>query len=340
MMLYLNMTSNAKLGKVILNNISQFEISESIMEMSNTAKITIPRAYTLAKGSGNEGILDYLHVGDKVTLSAGYYRDDFNDVALEFTGFIREIESDIPLVIHCDDETHWLRQNSNTNSYKDVTLKQLLTDIIKPPLTFECPDLKLGRFMIDNESSFQVLQRIKSDYSLYSRLQNGHLKVNLRDIVNGTDIKDVHTYVLNPPSTSSGSGGYYTKKNELKFKRKEDYKLHVKVTSMDKNGKKVTVDVGNKDKGASLIQFTYPGKMTEAELRPIAESIYNKRCYNGYTGTITGFGLPRTHAGDALVIDDQTEPDRAGKYLIEKVVVTYDEGSGFSRKNTLSYRID
>ena len=336
MMLYLNMTANAKLGKVILNNISQFEISESIMEMSNTAKITIPRAYTLAKGTGKEGILDYLHVGDPVTLSAGYYRDDFTDVALEFTGFIREIESDIPLVIHCDDETYHLRQNNNVKAYKDVTLKQLLTDIIKPPLTFECPDLKIGRFATDNESSFQVLQRIKNDFGLYSRLQNGHLKVNLRDIVNGSDIKDVHTYILNPVTTA----GSLVKKNELKFKRKEDYKLHVKVTSMDTNGKKVTVDVGNKDKGASLIQFTYPGKMTEAQLRPIAESIYNKRCYNGYTGSITGFGLPRTHAGDALVIEDKAEPDRAGKYLIEKVVVTYNESSGFSRQNTLSYKID
>ena len=332
MMLYLNMTAKASLGKVSLKNISQFEISESIMEMSNTAKLTIPKTYSKLD---QKTILEYFAVGDQVKIEAGYYRDDFTDVALEFTGFIREIESDIPLVIHCDDETYHLRQNNNAKAYKDVTLKQLLTDIIPKPLTFECPDLKLGRFQTDNESSFQVLQRIKNDYGLYSRLQNGHLKVNLRDIVTGGDIKDVHTYVLNPVNTA----GNLVKKNELKFKRKEDYKLHVKVSSVTTAGKKLTVEVGNKDKGSSLLQFTYPGNHTEAELRKIATSMYNNRCYDGYTGTITGFGLPRTHAGDALVIEDKAEPDRSGKYLIEKVVITYDESSGFSRKNTLSYKI-
>ena len=333
MMLYLNMTANAKLGKVVLKNVSQIEISESIQEMSNTAKVTIPKAYSKLD---QKTILEYFQVGDPMEISAGYYRDDFTDVALEFTGYIREIESDIPLVIHCDDETYPLRQNTNTESYRDATLKQILTDIIKAPMTFECPDLKIGRFQIDNESSFQVLQRIKTDFGLYSRLQAGHLKVNLRDIINGSDIKDVHTYVLNPITTA----GNLTKKNELKFKRKEDYKLHVVVSSVDLNGKKLTVSVGDKDKGSSRLKFTYPGKMTEAALRSIAEGIYNKRCYNGYTGTITGFGLPRTHAGDALVLDDKMEPQRAGKYLIEKVEIRYDEGSGFSRKNTLSYKID
>lgn len=334
MMLYLNMTAKVRLGGIVLDHVSQFEISESIMEMSNTAKITIPKNYIL-KNQTEWSILDFISVGDEVTIEAGYYRDDFTDVALEFTGFIREIESDIPLVIHCDDETYPLRQTNYVKSYKDATLRQVLTDIIPSTLTFECPDIQLGRFQIDNESSFQVLQRVKNDYGLYSRLQAGVLKVNLRDVVTGNQIKDVHTYVLNPTNTS----GNLVKKNELRFKRKEDYKLHVKVSSTTPDGKKITVDVGNKDKGASLIRFSYPGKYTEAQLREIATGIYNARCYDGYTGSITGFGLPRTHAGDALVIDDQAEPDRAGKYLIEKVVITYDESSGFSRKNELSYKL-
>ena len=332
MMLYLNMTAKATLGKVLLKNISQFEISESILEMSNTAKITVPKTYSKLD---QKAILEQFQVGNRVTIEAGYYREDVLDMKREFTGFIREIESDIPLVIHCDDETYPLRQNNLVASYREATLKQVLTFIIPPPMVFECPDVNLGRFQIDKESSFQVLQRIKNDYGLYSRLQQGILKVNLRDIISGTDIKDVHTYVINPV-TSAGS---LVKKNELKFKRKEDYKLLVKVTSMLTNGKKTTVEVGNKEKECSTLHFTYPGKYTESQLKEIATSIYNKRCYDGYSGTITGFGSPRTHAGDALVIEDKIEKDRNGKYMIEKVDITYDESSGFSRKNTLSYKI-
>ena len=332
MMLFLNMTAKATLGKVLLKNVSRFEISESILEMSNTAKITIPKAYSKID---QKAVLEQFQAGNAVTIEAGYYHDDVYDVKREFTGFIREIESDIPLIIHCDDETYPLRQTNLIKSYREATLKQVLTDIIPKSIAFECPDVSLGSFAIDNESSFQVLQRIKNDYGLYSRLQGGILRVNLRDIIGASDIKEIHTYTINPVT----SAGNLVKKNELKFKRKEDYKLQVKVTSMLPSGKKTTVEVGNKDKEGNLLQFTYPGKYTEKQLKEIATGIYNKRCYNGYTGSITGFGSPRTHAGDALVIEDKAEPERSGKYLIEKVEITYDESGGFSRKNTLSYKI-
>ena len=332
MMLYLNMASEVVLDTILMRNVSRFVIDENIGEMSNTAKITIAKANVL----NEKPVLDYFKVGGAVRLSAGYYRDGFEDMAVEFTGYIREIESDFPLVVHCDDDTYPLRQGNKTMSWRSVWLDEVLKYILPEDIGFECPDITLGRFQVDNESPFQTLQRIKSDYGLYSRLKGGVLSVNLRDLTRGSDVKNTHTYVLNPREANSGP---LVKKNELKFKRKEDYKLHVKVTSIDGTGKKISVDVGNRDKGASLLQFTYPGTYTEEQLRTIATSIYNNRCYDGYSGSITGFGLPRTHAGDALVIDDQLEPERSGRYLIEKVAISYDEDTGFSRKNTLSYLI-
>ncbi len=328
MLLFMNMGANVTLGNVFLKHVTAFEISESIMEMSNTARVTIPRNYAALNG---KAILEQFNVGDPVTIDAGYD----GELNREFTGYIREIESDYPLIIHCDDETYPLRQNSLKFSYKSATLKQVLSDIIPETIRFECPDVNLGKFMIDNESSYQVLQRIKESYGLYSRLQNGLLVVNLRDLV-VSSFADVHNYVLNQDVPISN----LVKNNDLKYKRKEDYKLHVKVTSVQPDGKKKTVEVGNKTKEASLIQVTYPGTYTEAELRAYATSIYNRRCYDGYTGTITGFGVPATHAGDALVINDNIEPERSGKYMIEKVVINYDDSNGFSRKNTLSYKVE
>jgi len=219
MLLFLNMTARVTLGNVQLNNISSFEVQESILDMSNTAKITIPRNYAALDG---KFILEQFKVGDPMAIYAGYD----GELALEFKGYIREIESDYPLVIHCDDETYLLRQNNLTISYKSVTLRQVLsyltTEGIDNPLSFDCPDVSLGRFQIDNESSFQVLQRIKEDYGLYSRLQNGVLSVNLRDLTNSSGLT-VHSYVLNPGDKIMN----LVKKNELKYKRKEDYKLHV-----------------------------------------------------------------------------------------------------------------
>ena len=324
MLLFMNMGSQVTLGNVKLDHITSFEITEGIDAMSNTAKVVLPRNYAALNG---KFILDAIAVGDKAIIKAGYD----NELEIEFTGYIREIESDYPLIIHLDDETYPLRQNNLIYSYKDATLKQVLADIIPSTMSFECPSVKLGKFQINNESSFQVLQRIKEDYGLYSRLSNGKLSVNLRD-VNTVD-HDTHTYTLNPGENLSN----LVKNNDLKFKRKEDYKLKVTVTSIQSDGKKLKVSVGNNLKNASQININYPGSYTEAELKTIATSIYNKRCYDGYTGTITGFGVPRTHAGDALAIKDNEEPDRSGKYLIEKVVIAYNSEKGFSRKNTLSY---
>lgn len=330
MLLLLNMNAHVTLGNVQLSNVNKFEISENILEMSNTAKITIP--YNYAK-LNEKPILERFKVGDKVLIQAGYD----GDLKTEFVGYIKEIETDRPLIIHCEDETYPLRQTNYVKSYQSTTLKQVLTDVIPSKLMkIECPDMKLGKFQIDNASAFAVLQTLMSDYGLYSRLQNGVLKVGL--VYDFGEKTKEHTYYLNELPTVAVYRGN-VKKNELKFKRKEDFKVRYKATATNPNGKKTTVIVGNKDGDASERTLNFAGPLTEKELKEIAKSVMAKTVYDGYTGNITGFGMPRTHAGDSLVIQNYEQPECFGKYLIEKVEITYDESSGFSRKNTLSYKI-
>lgn len=328
MLLFLNMTAQVQLGNVSLKNISSFEIDENILEMSNTAKIVIPRNYSKLK---DKAILEQIKAGDPVTLDVGYD----GDLQREFTGYIREIESDAPLVIHCDDETYPLRQTNYIKSYQDATLKQVLTDIIPSSISFDCPDVRIGKYHIDNASAFAVLQDLMKHYGLYSRLQQGILKVGLAyDFADNTTN---HIYTINAPADRPYQKN--VKKNDLKFKRKEDFKVRYKAISNNANGKKTVVIVGNKEKDASERTLNFPGGLTEAQLRERATAVMAKTVYDGYTGDITGFGLPRTHAGDTLELRDSLEPERAGRYLIEKVNISYSLSSGFSRKNTLSYKV-
>mgnify|MGYP001461197447 FL=1 len=328
MLLFLNMTAQVQLGNVSLKNISSFEIDENILEMSNTAKIVIPRNYSKLK---DKAILEQIKAGDPITLDVGYD----GDLQREFTGYIREIESDAPLVIHCDDETYPLRQTNYIKSYQDATLKQVLTDIIPSFISFDCPDVRIGKYHIDNASAFAVLQDLMKHYGLYSRLQQGVLKVGLAyDFADNTTN---HIYTINAPADRPYQKN--VKKNDLKFKRKEDFKVRYKAISNNANGKKTVVIVGNKEKDASERTLNFPGGLTEAQLRERATAVMAKTVYDGYTGDITGFGLPRTHAGDTLELRDSLEPERAGRYLIEKVNISYSLSSGFSRKNTLSYKI-
>ena len=63
MLTYLNMNSNLIIGNVLLKNVSQIEINESVDELSNTAKIVIPHNYGKLDG---KSILENFVVGSVV----------------------------------------------------------------------------------------------------------------------------------------------------------------------------------------------------------------------------------------------------------------------------------
>ena len=122
--------------------------------------------------------------------------------------------------------------------------------------------------------------------------------------------------------------------------RKEDVKVRVRVTSSDRKGGKLKYETGAKEQEGSLYSMDLPAGLTQAELKEYGDAWYNRLSFNGFSGTITGFGTPPTHAGDTLQIIDSEEPDREGKYLIDSVKITYDPFSeGFQRENTLSFKV-
>lgn len=332
MMLFMNMLSHVALGNVRLENVTSVKISESINEVAGTAIFTIPKHYKL---NDQKTILEQFKVGDPVVISLGYYKDNDVDLAEEFVGYIKEIESDLPLKIHCEDEAYILRQTNVVKSWQSVTLLKMLRDIVPSGITVEAPDMSLGRYEIDNANVYDVLLKLKEDYGLYCKLKGGVLSVGLRDLLDLKQIQTVHAYTLNPTSVIPN----FVKQNSLKFKRKADFKLRVKVNSVNAKNKKTSVEFGSKDTDASVINITYPGRYSEGELKKYAESIYNKRCYDGFSGTITGFGTPRTRAGDALFILNKSDQTQDGKYLIESVEVNYGNDAGYSRENTLSYKL-
>lgn len=320
MLAYLNMISRVTIGNILLNNISEYKISENVLEMSNTAEITIPRNY---KKLANKAILEQFKVGDSVKIESGY-NDDF---AIEFTGYVSEIESDFPLIIHCEDESYILRQTKYVKAYQAATLQQILADIIPKSIKWDAPVVNIGKYQIDKASAYTVLSDLVKNYGLYSRIKNGHLKVGLA--YDFADMSHNHVYVI----------GGNIKKNDLKYKRTQDFKLRFKAVATNPNGKKTTVTVGSKETDASERTLNFAGPMTEAQLKEKATGVMAKLVYDGYSGSITGFGVPRTHSGDALTIRDKYEPERAGTYLIEKVDITYNESDGYQRVNTLSYKI-
>lgn len=329
MELYLRPISFVTIGSLEFDAVNSVVIEESVKTLGDKCTIKLPRNYRKLNG---RNVLDYLKTGQRVEVQLGY-----NGLLLpEFTGYVREIESSLPLTIHCDDEFYPLKQNSLNRVWEKVSLKDVL-GFIAPGYTIECPDVNLGKFQADNQSSFGVLKKLQEQYGFYSFVRENRLICQWAYDVRGFGQEHEYTFgSVNKPKKMP-----CVKANSLTYQRKEDSKVRIKAIANKDDGTKITVEMGylDKDQQASVRTLNF-GDLTESELRTAAGKELQRLVYDGYTGDITGFGAPQTRAGDSLTIYDADEPDREGKYLIESVTVTYDVGSMvFERKNTLSFKL-
>ncbi|WP_367867897.1 hypothetical protein [Pedobacter sp. WC2423] len=318
---YLNMIAKVTIGKIYFDHINEVEITESVTELSDVAKIILPRFYKQLDGKYP---LDYIKAGDVVKIEFGYVETGINT---EFEGYVREISADIPLEIICD-QVYPIRQNNFVKSYGAVTLKNLLTDITKGTFIkkIESPDVNMGKYLVNNASTYQVLDKVKEQFGFFGKIKGDLLSVGFAwDWRPGFTVK--HTYDMQAN----------VKQNDLKYKSKDSFNVRVRVKIRNKKSKEAYIEVGSKDKDATVHTIEYAADTTKVA-KEIAEARLKKSVYTGYTGSITGFGFPLTHAGDSLVIKDSREPYREGTYLIEKVTKTYNS-SGISRKNELAFKI-
>lgn len=304
---------------VQFDQVNKLQIEESVKDLGDKATITLPRNYMKLAG---KSVLDYIKVGDLVIIELGVNEKYYE----EFRGYLGEIETGAPLVLHVDDLFYPLKRNNWLKSWKAVTLRELLT-FVAPGYTIDCPKVALGAFQLSNVSTYRVITDLCQTYGFYSYVRNNVLTCQFAYDVRGTGNEHTYTFYEN------------VKANGLKYHRAEDVKVRIKAIANQRNGKKLTHEVGSTDTDASQRTLNF-GAITQEELKTAAEQWYKKVSFDGYTGSVTGFANPKTHAGDSLIIIDREEPDREGKYLIEKTVITYDPFStGYQRENTLSFRI-
>jgi hypothetical protein len=321
LMSYVNMQAKVTIGDVYFPSINEFVIKESIEETSDEAVITLARNYKELK---NKKVLDYIKAGYPVTIESGY--DD--NIATEFTGYVKYApDVDFPLVITCD-ELFPLRQNNHVLSYKDISLRDLLTTIA-PGYTIECPDMRMGKIHIPNWSSYKVLAEIKKTWGFYSRISGKVLHVGFAYDWQPAST-NIHTYTI---------GENVRDHSKLKFSTETDFNVQVNVRVHLPNGKIVIVkkDTGHTGTDVKVKELNCYNKPIK-EVENMAKAQLRKLLYNGYTGSIDGFALPRTHAGDSLTIINPVYPEREGTYLIEKATITFKE-SEYIRENFLTYKI-
>lgn len=318
-----------KNGNYAINgSIQSIEITQSVKDMGDTCKVVIPRNFVKFEG---KNIKDLIKEGDKVLVYFGY-----DQLRLEFTGHIKEVGSSAPLELQIDDEFYPLRKNRNSLSYKSISLKKLLA-AIAPGYKIECPDVELGKFLIDRATSYQVLKEINEKYGFYSFIKNGTLFTQFAYDVRGIT-KKAHTYYLCDEKKDGKKIYGNVRSNNLKYEFKDSTNVMVEVVAQRKNGKNFKYVVGSKLKDASVYKFGLPIGYSDEDAKVFGQKKFESLNFDGFRGSISGFGLVKTEAGDSLELVDFEYPERNGTYLIEKVIKKYDS-NGIERDNTLSFKV-
>lgn len=308
--------------------ISSADIKLSVRDLGGSALVVIPREYQTLQplpGFEKESLYNYIRVGYRVKLELGYGEQYHT----EFSGFVRKIESGWPVKLHLDDDLYPFKSGDVlTKSWASVTLRSVLSYIL-PEYKIDCPDLNLSAgWQINKQSRYSALQDLRQQIGFYARIDSDNKRVYCYWPYS-FDSFSRHKYVF----------GVNVKKNNLTYIRKEDVKLRINAVAPSKNGKKIRVTVGSNDNDARVISRNFSYVSSETELKRLADKELQTISYDGYQGSIVGYGLPRTMPGDSLQIVDDREPDREGTYLVESVQIRYGSDTGFERINQLSYKI-
>lgn len=289
--------------EIVFDFVNEVEIETSYENLTDTAKITIPRKLNFDGKPIAVGVDSIFKRGDSVKIELGY----FPDLRTVFEGYVSKVNPKTPIVLECEDKMFILKTTIISKYSKtSVTLKNLLTDIIGDVVEFRTLlDVELGSFKVSNASVAKVLDTLKSDYGFYSYFVNGVLNVGL-----AADSSDTQTieYKFEENIIDDSS---------LEYQRSEDMRLKVKAVSINSSdNSKIEVEVGDED---GALKTFYTQNATLEGLRQFANLKLTEWKYEGFSGSFTTFGEPYVRHGDTAKLISDKFPEKNGLYEVVSV---------------------
>jgi hypothetical protein len=316
----IRLTSNIKIGTYTFRGVVSVNVESSWDTFTDTCKITLPRRVSWKGKALATGSNPLIKKGDQVSVSLGY--DDKNTPIFE--GYVTSVSSKIPVEITCEDKMWKLKQSTFTNSYKTVTLKKLLQDMLLGDIQFEAPTVELGPFRVSKASPAQVLDELRNTYFLKSFFRAGKLYVGL---AYWASLQKTHKIRFDLHVPEDG--------NNLEFVRKEDIKIKLVIIVISKDNSKNEFQYGDKEGEERTLYYF---NITKAQADEYAKKEEERLRYDGYRGSLTIFGQPTFFHGDVADITDPVYPERDGKYLVKAVSTSYGT-DGFRQTLELDTRV-
>lgn len=280
-----------------IRRFSECKIESSWRSLTDTAEITIPRK---VKDFDRLKVSEWFREGDPVEIWLGYDRK----LSLEFQGYVKKVPAGIPLIIACEDEMYKLKRSTVSVSKKDCTLKQLLKEIA-PDYKVVCDDSRLGNVRFSKMSPSQILDELQKN-GIYCWFEGKELHAF------GTSKSDVDPVEILVERTAAES-----------LKQREIEKTLVIMSLIRKKGKKLRVEVGDKQAGKRITREISGIELSEAELKRDAEKLYELSKQPGLDGDLTLWGVPRVQHGYRMNLKSILYPEKNGTYYIDAVTKTF-----------------
>lgn len=308
--------------------VADLTIKKSVSVIMDTAVLKIP---AISRVTGNDALpqssietAKLFKEGDPVTIELGYN----GDLREEFVGFVRRVNLSTPAELELEGYAYLLRAVRLTKSYKEVTLKALLADLVAGTaieLSDKIVDTTLKNLSIKNSNGLEVLDYIKSTCCLRVYFIGKTLYAGLEE-----------TLPLNDKPVQYRLGWNVIRDNQLKY-HSSDEKILVRVVRKAKKGKpQVVYEVG--DTGGSIRDLR-PANLSDEACKKLADSALELAKRGGYQGKVTAFLKPYCDFAYAIEIDDPKFGERKGRYFVDGIEIKFGK-SGARRTLDIKRRLN
>lgn len=308
-------TAQVSIGKFEFGFFSAIEIDSSWKSLTDTAVITLPRRISWQ----GKNLYNEIRRGDQVSIRVGY---DYAEEAL-FQGYVSNVKAGVPVIIEAQDEMWRLKQNTISRAWRKVSLEELVAAIVPTGVQFQAAQIDLGPFRIDRVSAAKVLEHLRVTYGIYAWFVDGVLVVGFpysQASVNRHKI-EVETAF---------------KRDALTYERDDDQDIKIRAVSVQPSGGSISVEVGAAT-GETHTRHYY--NVPEETLRQLATEALARAQYAGYAGHFSTFGAPRIRHSDSCILESSEYPDRAGEYLVDRVLINVNETDGYQQTITIGPRV-
>lgn len=295
-------------AKMLIRKFSSLKVVSGWEMLTDTAEVVFARK--------NDAFIDevkkHIQIGDPVTFRMGYD----GELHTEFTGYIENVSTGSPIVITCEDEMYKLKRTTVSVSKAKCSLKELLQEIA-PGYEVDCEDTQLGSVRYSKMAVSAILEDLKEKAGLHSFFRGKTLVVGKTTL----DTKPVKLVIEKQANES--------------LKEKEVKEVWVKVESLQKHGKALTYETG--DKGGTMLSIKQPN-LTKIEIKEIGDRLYKKSQQEGLEGDITLFGIPRVEHGMSVELRSNLYSERDGSFYIDGIEKSIVSGEGYRQKLELGQK--